>query len=125
MRLLLLLLTLVSGLAAQTIKPAAVIKTGTSDAAIEQEIKARLAKSKLSADKFTVKVHNGVATWEGKTDVIQHKGAATRMAKSAGARQVINQIQITEAAKQKAAANLEKGRKKAELKRTQVVATKK
>lgn len=79
---------------------------GLSDAAIEQKIRMKLAKSKIGADKFSVKVQGGVAYWEGKTDVIQHKGAATRMAKTAGAAAVVNNIQISEAARQKAAHNL-------------------
>jgi osmotically-inducible protein OsmY len=96
-------------------KPAA--KTQLSDAAIEQNIRARFAKSKVAADKFQVKVQAGVATIEGKTDVIQHKGSATRMAKTGGAIQVVNKIQISDTARQRATANLEKGRKKAEVKR--------
>lgn len=79
---------------------------GLPDAAIEQAIKAKLAKSKIGADHFTVKVHNGIAVWEGKTDVMQHKGAATRMAKTAGATAVVNNIQISEAARKKAADRL-------------------
>src|SRR6185369_3526058 len=96
---------------------AAAAKPQLSDAAIEQNIRARFAKSKIAADKFQVKVQGGVATIEGKTDVIQHKGSATRMAKTGGAIQVVNKIQISENARQRAAANLEKGRKKAEIKR--------
>src|SRR5580692_8431201 len=84
-------------------------RRGLSDATIEQKIKTKLAKSKIGADKFTIKVQNGVAYWEGKTDVIQHKGAATRMAKTAGAVAVINKIQISDAARMKAAHNLTGG----------------
>src|SRR5436309_16120143 len=72
---------------------------GLSDAAIEQAIRMKLAKSKIGKDGFTIRVQNGVAYWEGKTDVIQHKGAATRMAKTAGAAAVVNHIQISEAAR--------------------------
>jgi osmotically-inducible protein OsmY len=99
-------------------KPAA--KAGLSDSAIESDIRARFARSKVSADKFQVKVQAGVATLEGKTDVIQHKGSATRMAKSAGAKAVVNNIQISDTAKQKAAANLAKGKHTVELKRSSV-----
>jgi hypothetical protein len=53
-------------------------------------------------------VARGVVTWEGNTSVIQHKGAATRMAKTAGAAQVVNNIQISADAKAKAAAHLKK-----------------
>ncbi|MEO8130389.1 MAG: BON domain-containing protein [Bryobacteraceae bacterium] len=103
--------------AADAPKAASKAKPQLSDAAIEQNIRARYAKSKIAPEKFTVKVQGGVATIEGKTDVIQHKGSATRMAKTGGAIQVINRIQISESARQRASSNLEKGRKKAEVKR--------
>lgn len=88
-----------------------------TDAQIEAAIKAKLAKSKIGADKFQFRVQGGVATIEGRTDVIQHKGAATRMAKTAGAIAVVNHIQISDAAKQRAEANLAKGRRRAQVKR--------
>jgi hypothetical protein len=88
-----------------------------SDAEIEKEIRARLAKSKIGVEKFQVHVQGGVATFEGKTNVIQHKGVATRLAKSSGAVAVANHIEISEAAKEKAAANLESGRRRAQIKR--------
>ena len=88
-----------------------------SDAAIEQAIKAKLAKSKMAANGFTVKVSNGAATIEGKANVIQHKGAMTRMAKAAGATRVLNNIQISEEAKAKARAKLAAGRRRAQVKR--------
>ena len=85
-----------------------------SDAQLERDIKARLARSpKISLDKFTVKVQGGIATLEGKTNVIQHKGAATRMAKTAGAKAVVNNIQISDAARKAAADKLSEYRKKA------------
>ena len=40
-------------------------------------------------------VKNGIATWTGGTSVMQHKGAATRMAKTAGATQVVNNIKVS------------------------------
>ena len=89
---------------------------GLTDATIEQAIRAKLNRSKIGADRFTVKVQGGVAYWEGKTNVIQHKGAATRMAKSAGAAAVVNNIQVSDAARQKAAHNL-----KGTIARAQVV----
>ena len=49
----------------------------------------KLAKSKIGADKFTVKVQNGVAYWEGKTNVIQHKGAADAHGQDGGAVAVV------------------------------------
>jgi len=70
-----------------------------SDSEIEQKIRTKLAKSKIGKDGFVPKVHNGVVTWEGRTSVPQHKGAATRMAKSAGAVRVVNNIQISDGAK--------------------------
>ena len=81
------------------------------DAQIERNIKAKLAKSKMNAtEHFTVTVHGGVATLEGKTNVIQHKGVATRLAKNGGAIAVQNHIQVSDAARAKAAANLAKSR---------------
>ncbi len=77
-----------------------------SDAEIERNIRTKLAKSKIGKDGFTVKVKGGVVTWEGSTNVIQHKGAATRMARTSGATQVVNNIKISDAARQKAAGNL-------------------
>lgn len=79
-----------------------------SDSQIEATIRTKLAKSKIGKDGFRFHVQRGVVTWEGKTNVVQHKGSATRMAKTAGAVQVINNIQISGDAKAKAAANLKK-----------------
>jgi len=79
-----------------------------SDAEIEATIRAKLAKSKIGKDGFQVHVKNRVATWTGTTNVMQHKGAATRMAKTAGATQVINNIKVSESAREKAAENLNK-----------------
>jgi osmotically-inducible protein OsmY len=77
------------------------------DAQIERNIRAKLAKSKMSGtEHFTVSVQNGVATMSGKTNVIQHKGVATRLAKTGGAVAVRNQIQVSDEAKAKAAAKL-------------------
>src|SRR5262249_29674187 len=87
------------------------------DSQIEATIRAKFAKSKINADKFQVHVQGGVATIEGKTNVIQHKGTATRLAKTGGAIAVNNHIEISEAARQKAADNLEKGRRRAQVKR--------
>ena len=79
-----------------------------SDAQIDATIRAKLAKSKIGKDGFRFKVQRGVVTWEGSTEVMQHKGSATRMARSAGASQVINNIQVSSTAKAKAAGNLKK-----------------
>ena len=88
-----------------------------SDAQLEAVIRAKFAKSKINADKFTVHVQGGVATIDGKTDVVQHKGTATRMCKTAGAAVVNNRVQISDAAKAKAAGNLEEGRRRVQVKR--------
>ena len=69
-----------------------------SDAEIEATIKAKLAKSKIGKDGIQVHVKNGIATWTGATTVLQHKGAATRMAKTAGATQVVNNIKVSDEA---------------------------
>ncbi len=79
-----------------------------SDAQIDATIRTKLAKSKIGKDGFRFRVQRGVVTWEGATNVVQHKGSATRMARSAGALQVVNNIQISSSAKAKAAANLKK-----------------
>jgi osmotically-inducible protein OsmY len=92
------------------------------DAEIEQSIKVRLAASKISRHHFQVHVQHGVATLEGQTDVLQHKGTATRLAKSAGATQVVNHIAVSQAAKDKAAKNLATGRRRAQIKRGETTA---
>lgn len=98
--------------------PAAQGATAQQDQQIEAAIRAKLAKSKIGKDGFTVRVQGGVAFWEGSTSVVQHKGSATRMAKSAGAKSVVNNIKVTDAAKQKAAENLDDGRRRAQVKRS-------
>ena len=87
-----------------------------SDAQLEALIRAKFAKSK-SASNFTVRVQGVVAHIEGKTDVIQRKAAASRMAKVAGAIAVDNKVQVSEAARKRAAGNLEEGRRRAQVKR--------
>jgi hypothetical protein len=88
------------------------------DKEIEAAIRAKLAKSKIGKEGFTVRVQGGVAHWEGTTAVVQHKGSATRMAKTAGARAVVNNIKVTDDARKKAADNLEQGRRRAQVKRS-------
>jgi hypothetical protein len=95
------------------------------DSAIEQNIRAKFAKSKINVEHFTVSVKNGVATIDGKTNVIQHKGVATRLAKSGGALAVSNRIQISEEAKAKAAARLAKYRQQGQMARAVVIPAKK
>ena len=102
-------------------RPAAAKSTPKlTDAQLESAIRAKLAKSKINSDGFQVKVQGGVAHLQGHTDVVQHKGVATRMARTAGAVGVDNQIQVSEAARQKAAGNLEQGRRRAQVKRGEV-----
>src|ERR1017187_10949826 len=88
-----------------------------NDVQLEAVIRAKFAKSKIGADKFTVRVQGGVATIDGNTDVVQHKGTATRMCKTAGAVAVNNRVKVSDAAKQKAAGNLEDGRRRVQVKR--------
>lgn len=80
------------------------------DAQIERNIRAKFTKSKINAEHFTVAVQNGIATISGKTNVIQHKGVATRLAKTGGALAVKNNIQVSDEARAKAAAKLAKYR---------------
>jgi hypothetical protein len=91
--------------------------TAMQDKETEALIRTKLAKSKIGKDGFTVRVQGGVAYWEGSTNVVQHKGAATRMAKTAGAKKVVNNIKVSDAAKESASANLDQGRRRAQVKR--------
>jgi hypothetical protein len=79
-----------------------------SDAEISATIRTKLAKSKIGKDGFRFHVQHGIVTWDGSTNVVQHKGAATRMAKSAGAIQVVNNIQISASGKAKSVASLKR-----------------
>jgi len=97
-------------------------RTTLSDSQIEKDIRERFSASKIAADKFEVHVQGGRATITGKTDVLQHKGTATRMARAAGAADVVNKVEPTEEAREKAAANLTKGRRRAQIKRSETEA---
>jgi hypothetical protein len=67
-----------------------------TDQQVEQSIRWKLGRSPaLSKERFTVRVTNGTAVIEGQTAVPQRKGAATRIAKAAGARKVENRITVT------------------------------
>ena len=74
------------------------------DEVLAQAIRERLAASKIPTDNFQVRVKGGVAILQGRTDVMQHKGVATRLAKLAGAQSVDNQIKLSERARLKTAA---------------------
>lgn len=116
---LLLVLVLSSGVAQTKAKaPPPQGTTAPQDVQMESDIRARLAKSVIGKDGLTVRVQGGVAYWDGTTNVVQHKGAATRMAKSAGAKKVVNNIKVGDDAKQKAAGNLEQGRRRVQIKRS-------
>ena len=65
-------------------------KVVAGDEQVEAAIRARFARSKIGRNNFTVRVSGGVATLEGETDVVQHKGTATRLAKGSGAARVVN-----------------------------------
>src|ERR1700757_768482 len=108
----LVLFLLIGTLEAQTKGPPSKPVPGQGAAALQDKetesvIRAKLAKSKIGKDGFTVRVQGGVAYWDGSTNVVQHKGAATRMAKTAGAKRVVNNIKVSDAAKETASANLE------------------
>ncbi|HML16802.1 MAG TPA: BON domain-containing protein [Bryobacteraceae bacterium] len=122
---LLIAIFIAGGLWAQSPRPAvkknppAQGTTAQEDKAIEAAIQAKLGKSKIGKDGFKVHVQGGVATWEGSTSILQHKGAATRMAKSAGAKAVVNHIKVSDDAKKGAADNLDSGRRRAQVKRSE------
>jgi hypothetical protein len=84
----------VTGSAALAKTDAAPVKSG---AEIEKDIRARLVKSKIGADNFQVHVKGGAATLDGKTNVIQDKGVASRLARSSGRVAVANHVEISEA----------------------------
>jgi hypothetical protein len=81
-------------------------KADIRDNDLRDAILARFAKSKSAADHFQVHVQGRTATITGRTDIVQHKASATRMAKSAGAQQVLNNIQVSAAGKAKASEGL-------------------
>lgn len=74
--------------------PSATGGESAEDAALRAEIEARLSRAVIGKDAFQFTVREGVVTWTGETAVAQHKGAATRMARSAGAKQVVNRITV-------------------------------
>lgn len=124
--LIILLIALVAPLsslaAGRASKQASAVQRQLPDSELEQEIRARFARSKISVNKFTVRVQGGTATIDGKTNVIQHKATATRLARLAGARTVRNQIEVSEQAKEAAAKNLSEGRRRAQVKRSEASA---
>jgi hypothetical protein len=71
-----------------------------SDAQLDATIRTKLSKSKIGKDGFHFHVQRGIVTWEGNTPIGQHKGAATRMARTSGAVQVINNIRVSNTGKE-------------------------
>ncbi len=117
MRRFLLTLTTLAALALPFVAQAATANTklshagaqvAVSDAQIDATLRTKLSKSKVGGDGFKFRVQKGVVYWEGHTNVAQHKGAATRMARTAGALQVVNNIQVSAEGKAKASAGLHK-----------------
>jgi osmotically-inducible protein OsmY len=106
--------------ASTTAKKASGGHAASDDAALEKTIRAKFAASKISKNKFEVHVQGGVATITGKTDVLQHKGTATRLARNVGAKEVVNKVEVSDVAKNKAAANLSSGARRAQVKRSEV-----
>jgi hypothetical protein len=94
-------------------------KPALPDGELEKQIRARFEKSKISVENFQVRVQGGIATIDGKTAVVQRKGTATRLARLAGARSVVNRIEVSEAARRKAAENLAEGRRRVQVKRSE------
>ncbi len=64
------------------------------DALIASRLRAKMARSKLKADGLQYRVEGGTVEWSGTVKIPQRKGAATRMAKSAGAKRVLNRIAV-------------------------------
>lgn len=64
------------------------------DAQLTAILSGKLAKSTLAAEPVKFRVKGGTVTWTGRVSVPQRKGAATRMAKAAGAKNVVNEILV-------------------------------
>ena len=120
LRILLALTTSVLAFSAVISKP-----VGASDGTIEAAIRAKFAKSKINEEHFKVTVKSGIALIEGRTSVPQRKGVATRLAKTGGARAVVNKIEISEAARKQMSDRLQRAReRRAATPRTSAVAAK-
>lgn len=87
-------------------EPAVKPKPQLRDAELRDAILVRFGRSKAADEHFQVHVQGGTATITGKTDIVQRKASATRMAKAAGAREVLNKIEVSAAGKTKASAGL-------------------
>jgi len=110
------MLALVCAAAAQTTRPdqkAGSTAASKTDLQLEKGNPGPLCQIKDRREQFSGTVRGGVATLEGRTAVLQHKGTATRLAKSSGARQVVNRIEVAPEARERASANLATGRRRA------------
>jgi hypothetical protein len=76
------------------------------DAAILAKLKAKMSRSTLRSEAVEYKVENGVVLWSGTVKIPQRKGAATRMAKSSGAKKVLNRIVVQHTTPRTSNANL-------------------
>jgi len=88
-----------AGMPSSNTKVATAPAVHVTDSQLESAIRLKLAKSKIGKDGFKFKVAHGVVTWEGSTEIPQHKGAATRMARTSGAVEVVNNIEVAGANK--------------------------
>ena len=66
----------------------------TDDAGITTCINEKLAKSKMSGEGFQVSVSGAAATFTGSTKVPGRKGGVSGMAKSCGAKSIVNNITV-------------------------------
>ncbi|MGI9035309.1 MAG: BON domain-containing protein [Pyrinomonadaceae bacterium] len=66
----------------------------TDDAGIQTCINEKLGKSKMASEGFAATVSGGTATFTGSTKVAGHKGGVSGIAKSCGAKSVVNNITI-------------------------------
>lgn len=80
----------------------ATARQSLQDAALKTTIEKRFADSAIAVNHFEVEVRDGAAILRGRTDVVQHKGVATRLARLAGAENVDNRIEVTDRARAKA-----------------------
>lgn len=69
-------------------------QAAAADQTIVQRIQKSFAQSKLRDEHFIVKLDGETVILEGRTRIAQHKGVATRLARNAGAKTVINRIEV-------------------------------
>ena len=84
------------------------------DTELKKAIEERFARSAIASDRFRVEVNDGAARITGRTDVLQHKGVATRLAKAVGAKRVHNEVEVSQTARQKAAEPMARGKEAAQ-----------